>query len=321
MPNILTITAEDPDDLLNTGAYGAGAVIRVQSAVASTGPFADISGAGSTPTLPLVAGTRSYTAFDPNGTSSTWYQTRFENAGATRLSDWAAAFQAGDETAGLICSLYDVQQELGGGTFSASDNERILDHVRGVTVAIETYCSRWFTPRPLSGSMTIALSPGHDPLTAVLDGGSSQAWDGRFTGAWGGRTVLFPYGVRSISSYQYAVTDQPTSGATYSTIASTSYVLVPGQFGWPSTRVVLVQTAGGILRNGLNTIQWTGTFGWSAVPYDIQGVGVRATVRRYIGKGAGGAIVATGPNGTEFLLPDMSGADRRILDGYRAVPV
>ena len=56
------------------------------------------------------------------------------------------------------------------------------------------------------------------------------------------------------------------------------------------------------------------------MPYDIQGVAIRAVIRRHIGKGGGGTAVAIGPEGTEFLLPDMSGADRRVLEYYRHWP-
>ena len=75
-------------DLLDTNMYGAGAVIRTQSATSETGTYADITG---DTTVPLVSGTESYTAHDPLGTSATWYRSRFENAGGTRLSDWSAA--------------------------------------------------------------------------------------------------------------------------------------------------------------------------------------------------------------------------------------
>jgi len=61
VPNTLTITVENPDQVLNAGLYGAGAVVRVQTGATKTGVFADVSGAGSTPTIPVVTATRSYT--------------------------------------------------------------------------------------------------------------------------------------------------------------------------------------------------------------------------------------------------------------------
>ena len=86
MPNLVRVLVENPDELLNAGAYGAGAVVRVQTSATQAGTYADVSGTGSTPTLALVTLIRAYTGYDPNGTVSSWYRTRYENAGATRLS-------------------------------------------------------------------------------------------------------------------------------------------------------------------------------------------------------------------------------------------
>jgi hypothetical protein len=88
VPNILTLTALNPDQLLNTGAYGAGAVIQVQSGALRAGPFTD-----ETPTVPIVSGTTSYTFYDTDGTTATWYRTRYENAAGTTVSEWSTAFQ------------------------------------------------------------------------------------------------------------------------------------------------------------------------------------------------------------------------------------
>ena len=76
-------------DLLNTDMYGAGAVIRTQSSATETGTYADIT--GSTVTRAIVSGTETYSAYDPLGTSGSWYRTRIENSGATRVSDWSPA--------------------------------------------------------------------------------------------------------------------------------------------------------------------------------------------------------------------------------------
>lgn len=104
MPNILQLTAENVDLLRNPGAYDTAALMRVQSSTTEAGTFADLSGTGSTPTITLVASTTGYIGYDPAGTSVTWYRTRYENAGATRLSDWSEPFQVGGSTATAICA-------------------------------------------------------------------------------------------------------------------------------------------------------------------------------------------------------------------------
>lgn len=298
MPNIVTISVENPDEVLNAGAYGTGALVRLQWSATETGTFADVSGTGSTPTTAVVSGTRSYTAYDPNGDTSTWYRTRYEDSGATRLSDWSAAFQAGDEQGGLICSLYDVQQELGA-TTSASDDERILDLIRQVGAAIEGYCERWFIPRPLSGTTTYTVHTTY------------------------GYCLRIPKGIRSISTLAVATGNQPSTGGTYTTATSTTYYIDPPDMdrsvGWPGTSIEFIPGQGTFFDASFGA-QITGSFGWSAVPADIQGVATRAVLRRFIGKG-GGAVTAVGPNGTDILLPDLSGADRKTLDWYRAIPV
>jgi len=72
--------------LLNTAAYGTGAIIRLQSAATKDGTYANEA------TEPLVAGTETYTLYDTDGATSTWYRTRFENAGGTNTSEWSLRF-------------------------------------------------------------------------------------------------------------------------------------------------------------------------------------------------------------------------------------
>lgn len=306
MPNIIKVTAENPDELLNTGAYGSGALIRVQSATTETGTYADLSGLGSTPTIPIVTLVRAYTAYDPNGTSSTWYRTRYENAGGSRVSDWSTAFQVGDETAGLLCSLYDVKQELGNVTPDPQNDEALLEKISQVSTAIMNYTGRWFARRPSSGTAT---------------------W--YFNVKRPGSRFQIPQGIVSVASVEVATFSQPASGGTYSTIPSTDWFLHPldgeRDYGWPATEIVLTNYptsgAASYFYAGYNALRVVGQLGWPSVPADIQGVAVRAVVRRDIGKGVGGASVAVGPAGTEFLLPDMSGADRAVLDWYRVTDI
>jgi hypothetical protein len=307
VPNLFPVTVENADQLLNVGQYGVAAVIRVQSATTQAGAFADITGTGSTPTLALVSGTRSYTAYDPAGASLTWYRVRYENSGATRVSDWAPAFQVGDETSGLLCSLYDVQQELGG-TTTANDNELILEKIRQVSVAIEGFVGQWLAPRPTdpASTTTLLFDVPWTPYTyyarrsLLLDRGS------RLTG------------IRSFTAVGTATIDQPDTGGSYTAATLADVLMRP----WPSadgpaTRIELLRTSSTFFSPGRNTVQVTGSFGYAAVPDDIQGVAIRAATRRFLGKGAGGVSVAVGPNGTEILLPDLSGADRTTLVSYK----
>jgi hypothetical protein len=272
-------------------------LIRTQSAATEAGAYSDISGTGSTPTVAIAANTRSYTVYDPNGASSTFYRTRYENAGATRVSDWTDPFQVGDETAGLICSVEDVEQETGD-TFDANERESVIDKIRQVTTAIEGYTNRWFIPRPLSGDTTY-----------------------RFHSSYG-RKLHIPKGIRSITTLGISNSNQGETGGSFT--ATTGYYLDPPEWErgeWPALFVRFADTASGRFWDATYGVEITGQFGFAHVPYDIQGVAVNVVIRKLLGKSGGGAAVVTGQAGSEFLLSGMAPDDRDTIERYRQIPV
>lgn len=300
MPNLGTITVENPAEILNAGAYGAGALIRVQTAATQAGAFADLAGTGSTPTIPIVDPTRSYTFYDPNGIVSSWYRCRYENVGASRLSDWLPAFQVGDETAGLICSTYDVEQRLGQ-TLTANDRELVLDLIRGATDEIEEFTGRWFTPRPLNGTTTYRFHTRP------------------------GRTLRLPRGIRSITTLGIASTGQPDTGGAYTVADPAGYYLDPPDgdrtAGWPATFLRLRYETGLLFYSATFGAEITGGFGWAAVPARIQAIGADAVVRRWLGKTRAAPSVALGPDGGVALLRGISPEDSDTLARYRVPKV
>ncbi len=301
MANTLTITVENPTALLDSGLYGSGALIRTQSSATEAGAYADITGTGSDPTIAIVADQRAYTVNDPNGTSSTWYRTRYENAGATRVSDWSTSFQAGDETGGLLCSLYDVKQDLGISESDTTEDENLLEKIRQVSAMIEGYTERWFAPRPASG-------------TGVY----------RFHSVYG-RRLFVPRGLRSIATLGIATTNQPESGGSYTTVAAADYYLDPPDMarspGWPATWVRMPSTSAALFYDAVFGIQITGAFGWASVPYDIQAIAIGATIRKFMGKESAAPAVAIGPTGAVTILRDIGPADMLTLERYRVRPV
>jgi hypothetical protein len=305
VPNVIHIPVENPDEVLNSGAYGAGAVLRLQWSATEAGSFVDVSGTGSTPTITVVSGTRSYTGYDPAGISSTWYRTRYENTGATRLSDWTTAFQVGDELAGFLCSLYDVKQELG--ETGTTQDEVILEKIQQVSAAIELYTGTWLAPRPTdpSSTMTLLFDVGRTSRSLLLENGVRRC------------------GIRTLTALGIATTSQPETGGTYTAATVADVLLRPRPtVDGPASRLEFTNNPTGsisLFYPGYNTVQATGSFGYAAAPHDIQGVALRATVRRVMGKGAGAVSIPVGPEGTLMLLPDMSGADRLILEQYRVM--
>jgi hypothetical protein len=301
MPNILTITVDNAAELLNTGAYGAGALIRIQTSATQAGTYADLTGTGSTPTLGLVSGTRLYTGYDPAGVSSSWYRTRYEDAGGTRLSDWTVAFQAGADD-GLICSLDDVTERLfGSATVSNADQETLLDIIREVGSSLEHATGRWLRPRPASGTTTYRFHTHY------------------------GLVLRVPVGIRSITSLGVASTSQPDTGGTYTTLSSSAYYLDPPEIerdvDWPATSIRMVPTTGSYFWTATFGAEVTGSFGFAAVPADIRGVAIEAATRRYIGKETAAPAIAVGPAGGVRLLASLSPDARAIVESYRVRPV
>lgn len=276
-----------------------GPINRIQIERSSTGGGTGYSNIGS---VTLVSGQLEYTYFDTTGASTDWYRWYLSNAGNTYPSsanrDYSPETQPGDPSAGLLCDVYEVKQELGIAPSDDTQNELILNKIRQVSQAIEGYTERWLAPRPTSGTATYTFH-------------TRYGWD-----------LHIPKGIRSITTLNVATTDQPSTGGTYGT--ATGYYLDPPELdrtpGWPALYVRFPR-AGSRFYDALHGGRITGAFGWSAVPEDIRGVAIRAAVRRVLGKGSGGASIPVGPEGTLFLLPDLSGSDRGVLDHYRRVPV
>ena len=301
MPNSLTITVEQPDVILNAGQYGAGALVILEWSATEAGTYAAVTGTGSTPTIPVVTGVRAYSGFDPAGTGSTWYRTRFENAATTRLSEWSDPFQSAPEGSGLVCSLWDVQQELG--VSAGTDDELLLEKIRQITDEIHHLTGRLFTRSPASGDAVWTFDAD------------------RF-----GRALSVPKGIASITTLEVATTSQPETAGTYDTVTAGDWFLRPTatdrEAGWPATRIELSDQSAFRFYAGYNTVQVTGALGWDTVPYDIQAIGQRATIASYLSKGSGaGGVTAVGPSGGMMVLRNISPSDRETLKRYAVLNV
>jgi hypothetical protein len=310
MPNVLTLTVEGPDEILNAGAYGTGALMRLQTSATEAGAFADVTGTGSTPTIAVVTLVRSYTGYDPAGASTSWYRTRFENVGATRLSDWSPAFQVGDETGALVCSVYDVWQRMNGATtIGTSDQETLLDIIRGVTSEMEDFVGAWLCPRPTAATSTMTLRFDIEQPTRSL-------WLRR-----GSRYV----GIRSVTSFNLATTSQPETGGTYTAGTVADLFIRPqpveGAQGW---RLELTDYPTGAYRYfypGYNTLEVVGAFGPSAAAPWAQEIGIAASTRRFLGKSTAATAIGLGPEGGVRLLADLPADMARRLAAHRFDPV
>ena len=296
--NRIQIPVDDPEALLVE--FGAGALIRVEKSSAGGGVgFAEIG------TVPLVASTTIYNYDHSAGITGDWYRARYSNAGNTLQSDYGAEIQGGVDAA--YASLAAVKQRMGikflpdGVTLDIADDEVLLDLIAEVTQWINTYTGRTFLPDPPTGTKIY-----------LFDG---------FEADENGRLLTIPTGIRSITLLELAY----YSGGAFSTIPSTDYFLRPHAQdrdpGWPASELWMtdIPSSGNpqpMFTRGLDNIRITGTFGWAAIPKDIEDVTIRIVIDAFIARGnlgqAGNAVL-----GQQAVAGHVSDIDQRVLSRYR----
>lgn len=302
MSNIIHIDVAAPDEILNAGAFAAGAVIRLQTSATETGAYADVSGTGSTPTIAVVTLTNSYTGYDPNGSSSSWYRTRYENSAATRLSDWSAVFQAGGEEAGWLCSLYDAERRLVQSGSTLNDDERalVMGYIPEVSDYIRQVTGRRLSPDPLSGTKTYRVH--------------TKA----------GRVLWLPRGIRSITTLGVASTGQPSSGGTYTTATAADYYIDPPEYtrqtGWPGSAIVIRSNASGPVTAFSDAefgAEIAGAFDFAATPAAISHVALNLVVAAFRDRASsGGGGITINVDGSRTYDPMLTNKDRATLVYY-----
>lgn len=290
MANIIRAAVDNPEELLNAGAYGPGAVIRLQSAATSAGPFASVT------TVPIVSGTRSYTLYDQAGTITTWYRTRYENSGGTLLSDFSALFQVG--SSGIV-DLPDVKRRLNIDPTDTRNDEDILDLISDVTSWVQSTTGRSFAPDPT----TVYTFDGFDALE-------------------GGRMLPVPRGIQSVSLLEVAL----YTGAAWVTVPAGDYFLRPDLSqrdpGWPATELWMsnIPSSGNttpVFPPGFANIRVTGVFGWASIPGDIHDVTLNLVISSFRTRSAGGTeTVRVGMSGERTYDRQLSYKDSRTIARY-----
>ncbi len=282
MPNIVSLTATNPDQLLNASAYGAGAVMQVQSGPSSTGAFVDDGVVG------LVAATNSYTYYDADGASTTWYRTRYENAAGTISSDWSDVFQADASTAlSTYVNVTNLKLRLG---ITGTTQDVVLDQICDETNQwIESYAGRVLGPVP---SATYTFDPVN---TYSLD--------------------VLPMGVQSISLLQTA----SATGGTLATVSASEYFIRPLNRvnGEPGTRIEMYPAN---FYSGYGTVAVTMVAGFLAVPDDVRGVAIAIATRAWHGRQSGMAdVVGSDETGEPIVTKVIAPEFKRTLDRYRPI--
>ena len=290
MSNVVKVYVESPAEILNAGHSGAGAVVQLQSSATEGGVYADVG------TAAIVDPTRAYTIYDAAGTSSSWYRTRYETSAGAGTSDWSTPFQVGKVT---YCELEDVKQRLN--RTDVTDDELFAEYIDEATDYIRGYIGR-----------------------DLIDTGLIYTFDG-YDAVRGGRCLLIPRGVRSLSLVETAA----TTGAAFTTVTATDYFLRPTTQertpGWPATELWLSDVAGSLstFPRGFANVRLTGTFGFSPIPRRIEEVALNLVVRMYASRQAGQADLggAGGEGGAPMVSSYLSKRDRETLDGFRSISV
>jgi hypothetical protein len=177
--NVLKISVENPDELLNASAFGAGALLRVEWCATEAGVYAEFA------TQPLVAGVRAHTVYHAAGVAGTWYRTRYSTAAPAAPADYSAysdLFQGG--TAAGLADLADVRQRLGIPASDTTSDEDLTEFIDQVTTDILGMTGREFIGSIADETRTFDVDMMDDEL-------------------------YIPGGIRSITTLGIASADQP----------------------------------------------------------------------------------------------------------------
>lgn len=285
--NVLKITVENPEELLNASMYGAGALFRVESSATQAGTYAEVG------TAALVSGTYIYTFYDNAATSGKWYRVRYSDSGGTKFSDYGQTFQSLDTGASRsYADLYAVKRVLGIAATDTTDDDWLLGRANMANRLIESRTGRIFAP---------------DPVTVYTFDGDDALENGKF--------LAVPRGIRTCTLLEVAAY---TSGP-YMTIPSTDYFLRPSgadlEPGWPYTELWMtdIPSSGNpfpYFAVGKDTIRVTGTFGWAETPPEIAEIAETLVVGMYRARASGGTDAVTVGSAGERTIWRLLGTEQ-----------
>ena len=244
----LQVTVANPAELLNTNAYGAGALLRWESGPTQTGAFVEGG------TVALVASTVIYDIWDPAGVEGTWYRTRISNSAATTFSAYSEPIQGGVPTryAELddVLAFFDTEP-------NAKRQARLLNLLDVATAEfISEMNGRDFFRHPATGSATWWF----DAL---------RRYEPRGRGDY--RILHAHDGIVSLDTFEIS----QDAGASFTSVVATDYVLRGSDPESPEAPAAgepyfhIVFTGLGSIQavpRGVNVARGTGVRGWPAVP-------------------------------------------------------
>lgn len=293
--NIVKVIVENPDELLHASGFGTSAKVRLESSSDGTTFLEESS-------QTIVTLTTSYTFYDSDGTSATYYRTRYSNSGGTNFSEYSPIFQiAAPPTE--YATVGNVKRRIGiGQTAADTTDDGLLE-----TICVQT--NSW-----LEGKIGFPVGPVASE--ARLFDGSAVRWRD-------GVPYLncYPFGVRTVS----AVRTASSTGATLTSQTASDVVARPSvqdrTSNWPAFELWVKDTASWTWTTaGYDVNEVTATWGWQAIPPELSMIAEKLAVASYRGRSHGsGSTFAIGADTDEVASEQLTGGDWRVIGKYEAL--
>lgn len=258
------IWVPDPAAVLEDGAFGAGALIRIERADLDPAPPHDLGAYSEVNTLEVLATSLQYRWWDPDGIDTSSYRWRVSNAADDVVSDYSEAFAGTSPAATIVPRSY---------------------------ASLDRMLAGWDTipsqPQKLR-RLAIALGAATDELISELSGRDYFRHPSFGETTWlvppidiDGRILHLHDGIVSLSTLEISL----DHGATFATLDAADYVLRGSgprdelDLG-PSTPAFHVELVT-LTRRGFpfrpGSVRATGVRGWPAIPEAlIEGTVARA---------------------------------------------
>lgn len=291
--NILRVVVDNSAELLATGSFGAGALIRVEYSTDSGANYSALT------TAALVSGTTIYTVYHQAGTTTTVYRSRYSDSGGTLFSEYSDPFSATTLPQDYT-TLPAVKNRIG---ITDTTDDGLLE-----TLVSET--NSW-----LEGEIGFPVGP----ITSV-----ARTFDAdRVICDSRGRSVLrvYPWGCRAIT----VVTTTDGTDGTVTTRTASDVVIRPHdherETGWPGFDLVVKDSASWRWpQTGMDVISVTATWGWASIPVELRSIATRVAIAAFRARGAGsGRTFAIGEDITSVASEELSAADWWTVGKYHSL--
>lgn len=284
---LIRVNVNAPDDKITEFSSGA-KLYWARDNTSATGSFTDASGSTA-----LVATQSQYEIVDNTGAEGHYYRTRVGNSGGTLFEPWSAVFQLGAPIA--YANFDDLREMLN--LPDASQDNVLADLLADASGWIDAECGRDFYRHPgVTGTEIRTFN------------GNGSSW------------LPVAAGIVSLTTVEVA----QTTGASYTTVASTGWFLEPRdkasdlsysavalsdfgpQFYWPP---------------GYATVRLTGVFGSATIPPLIKKAALDLAREAFRQGPGGGGPVGINQFGTPIFGGGMPASVTRAIARYGPVLV